>query len=254
MTTSKFFIWTLVIMLFLASNNIWGQTDSTRTSNKKNEIGLNIGPIILVTLGGTPYPQPIGLTYKRVFNKWAFRANFTFKPYNNSWLYNTNEQTQINDTNYIRTNTRRSRSYIGRIGIEYRHKFKKGWYLVGGIDFHAQYTNSNRQINEQVYKIDSVGNYGTAEQFNHTTLKYHKNLLEEKAITKQMGIGISAGLMIPAGKRWWVIAQFRADSFFGTTTRATTDNITGKTYGGSTTTFDFDTGPAISEVSLFYRF
>jgi len=255
MTRLKIFIQTFSIIFVLTTNQLHGQSDSTATKNKKNEIGLSVRPIILVTLGGTPYAQPIGLTYKRVFNKWAFRTNFTFKPYDNSFFFNNTEQIQTNDTTYhIRTTTNRSRSYIGRIGIEYRHKFKKGWYFVSGVDIQGQYTDASRHITEATYKIDSIGSLGTAEQFNYSTFKNHKNLLDEKTITKQIGLGLTIGAMVPVGKRWWVLAQFRADSFMGPSTTTTTDHVTGKTTSSSQTTFDFETGAAISEVSLFYRF
>ncbi len=255
MTSFKNTVQTTCLFFVLLSIQTYGQKDSTVLRNRKNEIGLNVGPIVLVMLGATPYSQPLGLTYKRLFNKWAFRTNFTFKPIDNTAFSSITENTKINDTTLVwRTTNRNTKSFIGRIGIEYRHKFKRGWYFVAGLDIQGQHSVYNRAITQATFKIDSVGNSGTAEQFYHTTLQDHKNILEEKTIVKQIGIGLTLGTIVPLSKRWLILAQFRADGFVGPSNTKTTDFLTGKSVNNTSTTFDFNTGAAVSELSLFYRF
>lgn len=60
--------------------------------------------------------------------------------------------------------------------------------------------------------------------------------------------------MLPIGKRWWLLGQYRVDSYFGPTKTTTTDKIKGTTVKNNSTTFDFNAGPALTELSLFYRF
>lgn len=247
LTTSVFFVFT--------TQQIYGQTDSTTSLNKKNEIGLNIGPVVLVMLGSSPYSQPLGLTYKRVFSKWAFRTNFTFKPSSNDAYSSITEKTKVNDSTLIwNTTSRRNWSLVGRVGVEYRYKFKRGWYFVTGIDLQAQHSVNSKAITVANYRIDSIGNSGSAEQFYHTTYKEQKNLLEEKVITKQVGVGLTVGTIIPLSKHWLILAQFRADGGVGPSNRKTTDFVKGKTISSSSTSFDFNTSAAFSELSLFYRF
>lgn len=255
MTSYKNIILTTSVFFVLTIQQIHGQTDSTISINKKNEIGLNVGPVILVLLGSPPYSQPLGLTYKRVLGKWAFRTNLTFKPSANDPYNSVTEKTKVNDSTLIwSTTNRRNWSLAGRIGVEYRYKFKRGWYLVTGIDIHGQQSVNNRAITAASYKIDSIGNSGTAEQFYHTTFKEQNNLLEEKVITKQVGLGLTVGTIIPLSKHWLILAQIRADGSVGPSNRKTTDFVTGKTTSSSSTSFDFNTGAAFSELSLFYRF
>ncbi len=255
MTSYKNIILTTSFFFVLTTQQIYGQTDSTTLTNKKNEIGLNVGPVILAMLGSPPYSQPFGLTYKRVFNKWAFRTNLTFKPISNDAYSSITEKTKVNDSTLIWiTYNRRNWSLTGRIGIEYRHKFKRGWYFVTGVDIHGQHSVNNRAITEANFKIDSIGNSGSAEQFYHTTFKEQKNLFEEKVTIKQVGLGLTIGTIIPLSKHWLILAQFRADGSVGPSNRKTTDFVTGKTVNSSSTSFDFNTGAAFSELSIFYRF
>ncbi len=255
MTSFKNIILPTSFFFVLATVQMYGQADSTKLRSKKNEIGINVGPIVLLMLGATPYSQPPGLTYKRVFNKLAFRTNFTFKPSGNDLFKSTTDRTKVNDTTLIWTTTnRKNRSFVGRIGVEYRHKLKIGWYLVTGIDILGQYSIYNRQILQATFKIDSIGGSGTAEPTYHTTYKEGKKLLEEKVITKQVGIGLTIGTLIPLGKRWLVLAQFRADGYVGPANSKTIDFVTGKSVNSSSTSFDFNAGVALSELSLFYRF
>jgi hypothetical protein len=255
MKRCKKIILTTSVLVVLATQQFYGQTDSTTSLNKKNEFGLTVGPVVLIMLGSPPNSQPLGLTYKRVLSKWAFRTNLTFKPSSNDAYSSITERTKVNDSTLIwNTASKRNWSLAGRIGVEYRYKFKRGWYLVTGIDIHRKHSVNNRAITEAYYKIDSIGNSGSAEQFYHTKYKEQKNLLEEKVITKQVGLGLTVGAIIPLNKKWLILTQFSADGSVGKSNRKTTDFVKGKTTSSSSTSFDFNTSAAFSELSLFYRF
>lgn len=179
----------LILSLVFVDNPVNAQVDSIKVANKRNEVGLNIGPVILVMLGGTPYSQPIGITHKKIFKKWGFRSNFTFKPIANSIYESYSEKIQTNDTTlFMRTTNRNNKSYIGRIGVEYRHRFKCGWHFVGGIDLQAQHSVDNTNITEAVFRIDSISNYGTAQQSYNTAFKEQNSLYDEKIISKHVGL------------------------------------------------------------------
>ncbi len=244
----------LIILFSFHLTKSYAQSDTTEKV-RKNELGLSVGPILLVTLGSTPYAQPIGITYKRVLGKWALRSNFTLRPWEDSWPGFENETKQISDSMQVRRNTNRDNiSYIGRVGYEYRYLSKRGWYIVGGIDLQAQQTIGGKKIQQALYKIDSVSNAGTAEPQFHTTFINSEVLLTESWTTTQLGLGLSMGVMIPAGKRWWISALCRADTFFGPTRRVISDYVEGSVQKYNTSTFDFTSGPALTEISIYFRF
>lgn len=255
MKTPKVFQTITVCTLFstLISSS-FGQSD-TAVKVRTNEVGLSIGPVLLVALGSNPYNQPFGLSYKRVNGNRAYRGNFTFRPHDNNWRGFSNSTTEIADSiQTISSKTGRSTSFTGQVGYEYRFSLKKNCYLVCGADLLAQQVYGRTAIDKFVNRIDSVSNAGTAnESYYYTTLSA-ENTFMEKSTTTQFGIGLSIGIMVPAGKRWWVSGQCRTDSFFGSTSTTSTDNVAGTTTKYKSGTFDFSQGPPLTDISVFYRF
>lgn len=247
-----YFIHTLV--LITVSGRAIAQADSSKVRLKKNEIGLNVGPLILLSLGGSPYAQPPGITYKRVQGKVAVRLNYTIKP-DNEQGYGDNSTTSAMTDSTITLNimSRSTNKRIGRAGAEYRHQLKGGWFLVGGLDASGQYTRTLNQINQMTLRIDYISNPGTADQSYHTSFKETKSLLYQAVIAKQVGAGLSIAAMIPLKKRWLLAAQMRADAFFGRSTITTTDHVAGTTTTTTRRNNSIDWGPAVSELSVFYR-
>jgi hypothetical protein len=231
------------------------QNDSTLTQGKKNEFGVNIGPAILVMMGASPYSQPLSLTYKRRFNKWAVRANFAYMPYLNPFYNSTTDKTKINDTTLQwRTTNLTSKRFSSRLGVEYRRPMRWGWTLVTGVDIQQQQLIDKRIVSLATFKIDSIGKVGTADEFYALTLRSQKNTFEEIRTANQVGLGFTLGALIPINKKWLVMTQFRADGVMGPTVIKSTDLLTGATTRKTMNTFDFNTGALFSEVSLFYRF
>jgi len=246
---------TLFTILTVTCGCIDAQSDSAHASFKKNEIGINIGPVALVMLGAEPYTQAHGLTYKRVFGKWALRSNFTFLPPFNFMAETYRERTPLNDSTYtLKTTYNRNRSYTGRIGLEYRNTFKNGWAFVIGGDVQGRYTTDNRYITNNVFKIDSIKGRGTADQILFATNKEQSKLLEEKTTKTLFGASLTVGLIVPFSKHWCAQAHYRVDALVGPQKKTTSDFVAGKTSQSRNSVFDFSSGAAISELSLYYRF
>jgi len=228
-------------------------TDSVKTTTKRNEIGLNIGPMLLVALGAAPYSQPLlGITYKRVYGKWAFRTNFTMRVYDDP---SSADQVVTVDSMYrVRTNSMKHAYYTLRAGMEYRIQLKTRCWLVAGVDLQAQLLQTRRRIYQTNYPINAIINPGTADVHYQTGSGTTSTLAEEDSREQVAGLGLTAGLMIPIGKRFWILGQCRFDSFYGPGQRTFKDNVTGTTKKYNYNSFYFDVEGALAEVYLFYRF
>jgi hypothetical protein len=227
--------------------------DSVKTTTKRNEIGLNIGPMLLVALGAAPYSQPLlGITYKRVIGKWAFRTNFTMRIYDDP---PAGEQIVTVDSLYrVRTNSMKHAYYTVRAGMEYRIQLKTRCWLVAGVDLQGRLLQTSRRIYQTNYAITSIINPGTADVHYQTGSGSTSTLAEEDSREQLAGLGLTAGLMIPVGKRIWILGQCRFDSFYGPGQRTFKDNVAGTTNKYKYNSFYFDVEGALAEVYLFFRF
>jgi hypothetical protein len=252
MKNSIKFIAALLMCLFI--QNIQAQTDKNST-DKKNEIGVNLGPIVASALGSMPYNQPFGITYKRVVNKWAFRANLSYSGYrSHNYGLQSREIFHTDSTYDVRTTDWSGNAFTGRIGVEYRHRFEKGFYLVGGLDAVGIFSKYNMEVLELNYSHDSADVVGASKDTYIRTFLGSSILSQEERISKQLGIGASLGLIVPISKRWWLLGQCRFDSYFGSIEVISSDKVSGAITQSKSRSFDFRGGPLLSELSLFYRF
>lgn len=243
------------ILSVLLHHGSFAQSDTTKFTQKKNELGINVGPIVVSMFGSAPYSQPFGITYKRVLGKWAMRTNLSFLPTGGQGFSSETNKTKLNDSTLVWTTVNRNKQTVtGRIGAEYRHQFQNGWSLITGVDLQAQQSVYKRTITEAEFAIDSIGNAGGVETFYHTTFRSQRNTIQEKNLQKQVGLGFTLGALVPLTKNWLIAAQFRADLYAGTSHRTTTNLLTGKSVNNHFTSIDFNVGPAFSELSLYYRF
>jgi hypothetical protein len=235
----------------------YSQKDSVTTSAKirKNEIGLDIGSVLLFSLGSSEFTQPIGISYKRVVNDWVFRTSVSTRAkYNQAPLFN-HDQVFYNDSiYYVRSGLGKTNYYVARVGAEYRYKFKRNFMFVTGCDFQTQMLKGRTQWVEYAHRIDSVANAGTGQEYNYTTLVGTRTVMEENSKGYQFGLGVSTGLLFPIGKKWSVLAQARVSAVVGPLTKTVTDNIIQTTTKNRSVFYDFETGPALAEISVFYRF
>ncbi|MBI1265842.1 MAG: hypothetical protein GC193_00280 [Cryomorphaceae bacterium] len=241
----------VVISMPFVSN---AQVDSI-PNTKKNEIGLNLTPFAVVILGETPSAKPLELTYKRVYNDWAFRTKFAYTNSKNNPFFDRTEQVLWADSMLSeRITTKKREAYTLGVGFEHRSHIKSGIYFVAGIDLLGELTQGRERVNETISQIDSIGSAGTANQFYHTTQLSTNTIFEEDMSSIQFGAGVSLGLLVPVGARWWLQGQFYMSGFVGPTEKTTSDNVAGTTETTQYTTFDLTSGPALAQMSVFYRF
>lgn len=251
-----------VVCAFFITIHAVSQVDTAKTTSRpqvkyRNEIGANVGPIALVILGGDPTAQPLwALTYKRVYNKFALRVTAGFRDLPPSYFgYNNNEQAYAIDSLYrTRSVERTEKDFVGRAGIEQRKKLGHGITFVYGLDLMLMQQQWRIKNFETTYHIDSISQKGTPDQtvaMTQTGRQTLRNVLERSIA---VGIGASAGLMVPFGRHWWLLGQFRADAFWGTGMHFYTDRKTGNQAKTRYSSFDFSAGPPVSELCVFYRF
>jgi hypothetical protein len=248
------------IIVFACSVSLGAQDtipkqDSLKPRVFRNEIGTNIGPLALILLGAEPFAQPLmAVHYKRVFDKFALRFTAGVKKLP-SWYYQPKDDVFAIDSMYrVRRTEHSELSYLLRLGVEKRKKTSTRLYFVFGADLIALQKQSRDLINEITYRIDSIVRKGTPDEYRYMTQTSALSRRDETTVTNFIGLGGSAGLMLPIGKRLWLLGHFRADFYFSRRTQYYTDPVTGKREKGTASVFDFETGPPVSEVSLFFRF
>jgi hypothetical protein len=243
------------LCMVLLTSKVHAQTDTIVRGERKNEVGLAIGPMALIMLGGQPYPQPIGIGYKRVYGAWAIRFSAGMVSDNNSFmLANYTEKQVIDSIETWRNEYRTSRSYFGRLGMERRWNLKGNCKFVIGADLQARHVETIRVYDQMSSKIDSVWYGQTAQPYSYTSGSTQARLLDEKTIGKQLGLGLSFGFLVPLGKRWWLSTQYRGDFFIGPQKTRIKDHVEGSDKTYTSMVSDLNIGPIISELALYYRF
>jgi hypothetical protein len=237
-----------------AQEDSLGTTDSIPKHSYRNEIGVSIAPLVLVLFNADPYSTtPVSVTYKRVRNSVALRVNFSYRGHR-QWMYGANEYVYAVDSMYrIRKHTESMDNYIGRIGAEYRKAFASKVHFVCGADLQFMYSKYRRQVHNALYQIDSSNAQTTSEVYYFTREVSSEKISDRVTEMPMYGLGISLGLMVPVKKHWWILGQMRADAFFGRRNYHYIDN-SGAERVASTSIFDFEAGPPLSELSVFYRF
>jgi hypothetical protein len=229
------------------------ETDSSGHSGK-HEIGVSIGSLIVGALGNSPNPQTIGITYKRIYGNWAGKANLSYEAGKTN-PYPENYQTTYGDTLLLsRFETNSFGMLAGRLGIEYRLPLRWKCIFVAGADLRMARKNQQRRIKENIHKIDSIARPGTAQQLYYLTRPDEKDLLRENQRQLHAGIGLSAGLLIPAGKRWWISAHLKLDSYLSSVKSTSKDLVAGTEETYRKNFLNFSAGPLLSDVSVFFRF
>ncbi len=68
----------------------------------------------------------------------------------------------------------------------------------------------------------------------------------------QIGAGISFGLLIPLGSRWWIQGQYYMSGLIGPTESRTIDKIEGTTENTRYSSVEFNSGPGLAQVAVFF--
>ena len=114
----------------------------------KNEIGIDATYFIknIFDFGSNNFPRDIYfLSYKRFFNKFAFRFGFDIS-YSNS-KYDHNNYTENHNSFALRT----------RYGLEHRCNFSEKWTFYYGADFIFHYYNSKSHSSNTTVTSKSKG-------------------------------------------------------------------------------------------------
>lgn len=246
-----------VIVVFCSiSAATYSQTDSVIKRSKPNEIGLNLGPVLLVAMGSDPYSQPIGITYKRVNNSIAYKFGYNF--YSNG----SNPHAFERETSYvlrdsIKYDTNRhskNRKHDFRIGAEYRLTFKNRMALFFGLDLVMAYAEMSTITNKSSFKIDSISSIVSSEPNYYLT--YIENKLYRKDIYYMFntGLGLNVGMIVPISKRFQLSISQHTSMVLSSVNRVNKDYQTNRSDKHRYNSFDFDLGTPITEIGFYYRF
>jgi len=234
----------------------YGQSELDRPT-PKNEIGMHIGGLLKSVVNGVyrrSVEQPWGLTYKRVNGNWATRVGFIYQ-FNEGPLQQLGGSLILPNGNYeSRSTDAQIRQNIFRLGREYRIPLKYNVQLVFGADIQVRKFHFFSSQYSTISEIDTILNPGTTAQ----DIKYESVTFSRIQSTEisswQYGIGLTCGVMIPLGKRFWLNGNVRFDSFYGIANDTNYD-IIGNTFSRNKSgLLDVNTLGPFSELSLFYRF
>ena len=251
-------VYFLIFITTLTIANAIGQIDTSLASKiRTNEIGISIRPSMRIKSPSLNIYQSAGISYKKVFRNWAIRSNFSFaQKLSYNPLNQNNNYGQVVDTlQYMYQSHSKTNNYIGRIGTEYRHRWKKKLFITGGADLLLRRSNYTHGTYNDVYRIDSISNENTANPSFHKRYLYREKLLTIRESKIEVGISGFLGLMIPLGKRWWVTGEHSINAYIGRAKTIKTDYVAATTESNEFKTSEAYTLPAIfSKYSLFYRF
>ena len=226
--------------------------DSTKV--RKNEIGLNVAPVLTVLMGGSLYTTRYGMTYKKMYNeKRNFRFGISYdETFDNSSMPQPylseyeNDTTRVDYYGYFKSN------YKWRFAVGYecvwgKKKLKQfaGADIIGG--FYRTYSNSYENVMHVDTILPPATNAGTYE-----TLIEVRDVATHNSTTKFIGLSPFYGIKYPLGNRWEVSAQIGYDMSFGISKGTSTFN--GQQTNATVYTFDLNTPGLINDVSLIYRF
>lgn len=246
-----------VIVVFCSiSAATYSQTDSVIKRSKPNEIGLNLGPVLLVAMGSDPYSQPIGITYKRLRNKLAYKLAYNYHS-NASSPYSMQRETQYvfgDSVIYDVAKQYKNRRHDFRLGAEYRLVFKNKINLFLGADLIVAYAENSSVTNKSSFKIDSISSIVGSEPNYYLT--YIENKLYRKDIYYMFntGLGLNVGMIVPISKRFQLSISQHTSMVLRSVNRVNKDYQTNRSDKHRYNSFDFDFGLPITEIGFYYRF
>ena len=234
----------------------YSQADSTIKRSKPNEIGINVGPILLIAMGSDPYSQPIGLTYKSLANKLAYKLSYNYHS-NGSSPYSMQRETQYvfgDSIKYEVAKQFKNRRHDFRFGAEYRLAFKNKINLFFGADVIVAYAENSSITNKSSFKIDSISSIVGSEPNYYLT--YIENKLYRKDINYMFntGLGLNIGVIVPISKRFQFSISQHTSMVLSSVNRINKDYQTNQSDKQRYNSFDFDFGLPITEIGLYYRF
>lgn len=230
-----------VCVLILKTQGQISDSITKLNNNKRNEIGLNILPPVLVLSGVTKAnPQLFNITHRYFFSeKLCFRSTFGVYVFNNK----NEDQIMVSKTNSTSINLNNYSSYPanfqGGLGLEYifgKHKLKQS------IGFDLTYNYVNIRTHQNYFMLtDTVT--ATNEKFQ-TYKQIDTGAKVINTFLHKYGITTFYSLRYPISKRLIVSSGIRLN----------TQYYQNKIGNRKFDQYDFNISGILSEVSLFYRF
>jgi hypothetical protein len=212
---------------------------------KKNEIGVNVSPILVGLLNNSLIPQEnrLSVSYKRILNKKS-ALRFALGVDNNGNLESS--QSKLNDTTFYKHYNFSSTSPFIRLGYErYFGKHKIKWFygadiVVGKYKSSYSYTNSK-----------SWSDNSSNKTFNETSSTIEIN----NENNYLLGISPFIGTKYPLSKRFSISAQLGFDTNFqsGYFTQNATNTSSSKKTKSSIVNMNSSPG-IINDFSIIYKF
>ncbi len=246
----------LIVLFCSISATSYSQTDSIMKRSKPNEIGLNVGPVLLIAMGSDPYPQPIGITYKSLINKFAYKIVYNYHSNGSSpYAYEKETNYLLSDSlkfDIVKQSIKLKHDF--RIGAEYRLAFKNRMALFFGLDLVMAYSEMRMTTNKSIFKIDSISLISNLEPNYY--LSSVENRIQSRGVDYifNSGLGINIGMIIPVSKRFQFSFSHRSDLVLSSIYTVNKDYQSKQSDKFRYNRFDFDFGTPISEIGFYYRF
>ena len=237
-----------MLFAFFVCLQLNAQTDS---SFYRNETGISIGRLAQHALGGEA-TQPWGFSYKYLLKKnVALRGTYQYKDYEsypkvpNTTLILPDSLHQY-DSDYMN-------GFYHRVtlGAEARLIRKRMTFALGA-DIGYRHRREYYQEYREAYIKDSLAGSGG--------MVYYDRQIESRVILGRhdrghdFTLGLTGAVLIPISKHWLLSFMVKGDFHTGITRYRTSDYLKNLSYTGNYRIAQFEGGPLLSDVSLFYRF
>ncbi|HLG02875.1 MAG TPA: hypothetical protein VI731_04730 [Bacteroidia bacterium] len=220
----------------------------------RNEIYVNISPVMTVLLGGVSFDSRWSLMYKRVLNNPRRALRFGFIYYRESEIeffsgedvvyYRTSDTSRFANILQVEKRKRPQLSF----GIESRSKkFNHRWSTFFAADLIAGFFNQDFTLTEHAQYQLPTGEWEDEKGFREVV--DHKT-----AFSWYAGISINGGLRYAFNKHWMFAGQAGIDFFYITRNRYERGAYGYFLKHANAGYIDFYTNALINEFALVYRF
>ena len=257
---------TALFMFLFGGVNAQSKTDSTTYQFRKNEIGINLAPVLSYLMGGAPNSPRYSVSYKHLTkggNAIRFGAGIqVIGDYYGSYFsipsYDNYQIISYSSTTEVRRYSRyfQSPRYQGNVGFEWR-RGKKRLSRFFGADLCIGYYRASMEQRDHFYSLDSTGmSNGNPLVMWKEDVPGSAGSLALSSNTPFFTAGISPfyGIRYPISRRFVLSAQMGVDFFFGLGKNVTDDYANGLHSENTWYQFNFDSPGIINDVSLVYRF
>lgn len=258
----KIILFVLITFIHL-TNTLYSQTEIPKAITRKNEIALDIKPVLISTLGATnEYSNTTGLMYKHHFGKSALRLGLTpmWSKYTKRLLlenYDFNSQIHFPSNTKIETDTSSSTLWgtiIGKsrysfsfdLGFEYNFGKRKLTHFIG-TDFNLGFFSVLSQISRTDYAKD------TSYTPDQLTFVRYTLVSESQSMIKKIGISPFYGVKYSISKRFSLAMQTGIEYYFLTGDIKYSDDI-GNQYENNINTRGLHISGLIGDFSVIYHF